>query len=742
MKLDQDALEYHRRPPRGKIEVRPTKPTATQHDLTLAYTPGVAAPCEEIAKDRERAYEYTAKGNLVAVITNGTAVLGLGSIGADAAKPVMEGKGVLFKTFAGIDVFDLEIDERDPEAFIRIVKSLEPTFGGINLEDIKSPECFRIEPELRRQMNIPVFHDDQHGTAIITGAALLNAVEFAGKPLDKIKVVFCGAGAAGIGCARLYVDLGVRRENITMVDVHGVVYKGRKEGMHPLLETLAAETKARTLADALKGADVFVGVSAPNVVTPDMLTSMAPSPIIFALANPVPEIPYPVAKEVRPDAIIATGRSDFPNQVNNVLCFPFIFRGALDVQAKEINEAMKLAAVRALAALAKEDTPDEVLIAYLIPKPFDPRVLQFVAPAVAQAAIASGVARTPKLDMDAYRDRLAASQSLVQETSRRVIRRAQRVSPLKRIVFPEARNETILRACSHILEEQIGRPVLIGEEARIREQIADAQLDLDGIEIVDNRASPLRQAFADALFRARQRKGMELHTAMTIMDRPVEFGLMMVKMGEADCFVAGITRGYPQIIRPALQIIGLREEMTRVAGFYMVLYRDKTFFLADTTVNESPSAEVLAEIALSTAKAARFFGLTPSVAMLSYSNFGSVRNDDLDRIGKALAIVKRREPGLVIDGEMQAHLAVNAELRQRHYPFCELHGPANVLVFPNLHAANTAYRLLQELSDCQIIGPILMGMNKPVNVLSEEALVQDVVNMAAISVVEAQEGAI
>ena len=750
--LNDEALEYHRRSPRGKVEVRPTKPTETQHDLTLAYTPGVAAPCQEIAKQKELAYEYTAKGNLVAVITNGTAVLGLGPIGADAAKPVMEGKGVLFKKMADIDVFDLEIDERDPARLIDIVQSLEPTFGGINLEDIKAPECFLIEPELRKRMSIPVFHDDQHGTAIITGAALLNALEFAEKPISEIKIVFSGAGAAGIGCARLYLELGVKRENITMVDINGVVYKGRKEGMNPLLETFAADTKARTLADALKGADVFLGVSAPNIVTAEMLQTMAPNPIIFALANPVPEVPYQVAKEARPDAIIATGRSDFPNQVNNVLCFPFIFRGALDVQAREINEAMKLAAVRALAKLAKEDTPDEVLIAYglrslhysreyLIPTPFDPRVLQYVAPAVAQAAIDSGVARVQRLDIDAYRDRLAASQSLSQETSRKVIRRARR-APLKRVVFPEGRNETILRACAQIMHDRLAIPVLVGDEALIREKITECQVNLNGIEIIDNMRSPLHKTFTDTLFKERQRKGMERQTAASLMDRAVEFSLMMVQTGEADCFVGGITRSYPQIIRPALQIVGIRKDVRSVAGFYMVIYKSRTLFLADTTVNEHPSPEVLAEITSHTAKAARFFGVQPKVAMLSYSNFGSVRNPDLERIHTALKLVKSREPDLEIDGEMQAHLALNAELRQKEYPFSELHGSANVLVFPNLHAANNAYRLLQELSDCEIIGPILMGMAKPVNVLSQEALVQDVVNMTAISVLEAREGVI
>ncbi|HUJ76373.1 MAG TPA: phosphate acyltransferase, partial [bacterium] len=514
----------------------------------------------------------------------------------------------------------------------------------------------------------------------------------------------------------------------------------------------AADTPARTLADAMKGADVFLGVSAPELVTADMVRTMAPNPIIFALANPVPEIAYPVAREARPDAIIATGRSDFPNQVNNVLCFPFIFRGALDVQAREINEAMKLAAVKALAHLAKEDTPDEVLIAYglrslhysreyLIPTPFDPRVLRYVAPAVAQAAIESGVARVKQLDLDAYRDRLAATQSLVQETSRRIIRRA-RHAHLRRVVFPESRNETILRACAQIIQEQIAQPILVGDPAAIQAKIQEAQLSLDGVTVVDNRQSPLRKPFAERLFKDRQRKGMERQMASQLMDRPVEFGLMMVRMGEAECFVGGITRSYPQIIRPALQIVGLRPDARSVSGFYMVVYRDRTLLLADTTVNEEPSAEVLADIAINSAKAARFLGLTPKVAMLSYSNFGSVRNEDLDRITRALELAKEREPGLMIDGEMQAHLAVNAELRQRHYPFCDLKGSANVLVFPNLHAANNAYRLLQELSECEIVGPILMGMAKPVNVLSQEALVQDVVNMTAISVLEAREGTI
>ncbi|MCZ6557688.1 MAG: NADP-dependent malic enzyme [SAR324 cluster bacterium] len=751
--LKEEALEYHRRDRKGKIEIRPTKPTNTQYDLTLAYSPGVASPCLEIARESDLVYEYTAKSNLVAVISNGTAVLGLGAIGPSAAKPVMEGKGVLFKKFADIDVFDLEVDALDPDTFIGIVKSLEPTFGGINLEDIKAPECFYIERELRQQMDIPVFHDDQHGTAIITGAALLNALELVDKDIASVKIVFSGAGAAAIGCAELYVQLGMRREHITMVDINGVVYRDREPDMEPHMAAFAQDTPQRTLAEALRGADVFVGLSAPNVLTPGMLKEMADDPIIFALANPDPEIRYETAREARPDAILATGRSDYPNQVNNVLCFPYIFRGALDVRAREINDPMKLAAVRALAQLAKEDTPDDVLRAYglraltygkeyLIPTPFDPRVLLYVAPAVAQAAIDSGVARETELDREAYHDRLASSQSIIQETSRRIIRRAQHATPMRRVVFPEAQNETILRACHQIVQEKIARPILVGDEEQIRQAADGCLVSLEGVEILNNRRSPLREAFAEELFRLRQRKGMEHHVAALMMDRPVEFGLMMVKMNHADCFVGGITRNYPRIIRPALQIIGIREDIKVVSGFYLLLFRGRTLLLADTTVNLQPNAEVLADITLNTCKAARFFGLTPKAALLSYSNFGSVREAGLEEITKALALEKQAAPELIADGEMQAHFALNAPLRQREFPFCELEGSANVLIFPNLHASNSAYRLLAELSDCEILGPVLMGMAKPVNVLSQEARVQDVVNMTAISVAESQEGVI
>ena len=748
--LNQQALEYHRSGRKGKIEVRPTKPSDTQQDLSLAYTPGVASPCLEIERDPALAYEYTTKGNLVAVISNGTAVLGLGDIGPQAGKPVMEGKGLLFKKFADIDVFDLEIAEKDPDMLIRIVKSLEPTFGGINLEDIKAPECFYIETELRRQMSIPVFHDDQHGTAIITGAALLNGAEVAGKKLSELKVVFSGAGASGIATAKLYVQLGVKRENIVMCDSRGVIYKGRDAKMEPNKALFAAETKARTLADALKDADMFVGLSQPNIVTPDMLRSMAKRPMVFALANPDPEVRYETVREVRPDSLTATGRSDYPNQINNVLGFPFIFRGALDVRAREINEPMKLAAVRALAALAHEDIPDEVLRAYgkkslsfgpdyLIPSAFDPRILMWVAPAVAQAAIESKVARITEFDLEAYRDRLAASQGVSRATSRRIVRRAQ-AGANKRIVFPEADNEIILRACHEITQEKIAKPVLIGNPEEIGMRAKELKLELDGVEIVHHVQSPRREQYAQDLFRVRQRKGMDLHTAQQWMQRPVEFGMMMVRSGDADGFVGGISLSYPGITRPALQIVGTRKDVRNVAGFYMLLYRDKTLFLADTTVNLEPDSETLADIAINTARAARFFGVTPKVALLSYSNFGSVRNPDLDRITRALRLIRQREPGLMADGEMQAHLSLDPVLRQKEFPFSQLEGAATVLVFPNLHASNNAYRLLSELSEGEIVGPILMGMDKPVNLLSQESLVRDVVNITAISALEAQEG--
>ena len=748
--MKEEALIYHRHPRRGKLEIRATKPTATQHDLTLAYSPGVASPCMEIHRDPELAYEYTVKGNLVAVISNGTAVLGLGNIGAQAAKPVMEGKAVLFKKFADIDVFDLEINETDPKKIVDIVAALSPTFGGINLEDIKAPECFEVETELKKRLDIPVFHDDQHGTAIISGAALINALEVAGKKMDRVKVVFSGAGASGIACARFYTSLGVKKENIIMVDSRGVIYKGRDENMEPNKADFASDTKARTLAEAVDGADVFVGLSQPDILTEAMMKSFAENPIIFALANPDPEIDYNLARQYRPDAILATGRSDFPNQVNNVLGFPFLFRGALDVQAKEINEEMKMAAAYALAELPKEDTPDEVLQAYglrslhygrdyLIPTPFDPRVLQRVAPAVAEAAIKSGVARVTSIDPDAYRDRLAASQSIRQQTSRGMIRRARK-GPTRRVVYAEPQHETILRACHQVVQEGIAQPILVGDKERIEANAKEWQVNLEGVEIIDNRRSPLREEFSSQLFEMRKRRGMELHMASLLMDRPVEFGLMMVKTGNADAFVGGITRSYPKIIRPALQIIGIRDDVRTVAGFYLLMFRDRTMLLADTTVNVEPSAEYLADIAINSAKAARFFKITPKVALLSYSNFGSVRNPDLDRISKALKIIKEREPELMVEGEMQGHLAVNAALRQRHYPFSELEDEANVLVFPNLHAANTSYRLLSELAECEIMGPVLLGMDKPVSILSQEAHVEDVVNMTAVAVLECGEG--
>ncbi len=747
--LHEEALAYHSGKRKGKIEVCSTKPTATQQDLTLAYSPGVAVPCMEIAKDPQLAYEYTTKGNLVGVVSNGTAVLGLGNIGPLASKPVMEGKGVLFKRFADIDVFDIEIDVTHPEEVIKVVRALGPTFGGINLEDIKGPECFEIETELRKQMGIPVFHDDQHGTAIITGAALLNALELIDKRIDQVKVVVAGAGAAGIGCAKFYLSLGVKKENIFMCDSRGLLHTER-DNLTSYTHAFAQNTSLRTMADAMKDADVFLGLSAPNIVSPEMVQTMAKDPIIFALANPDPEIPYPTAKEARPDAIIATGRSDYPNQVNNVLCFPFIFRGALDTQARQINEEMKMAAARALARLVKEETPDEVLAAYgrsslhfgreyLIPTPFDPRVLLHVAPAVAKAALESGVARVQGLDMHAYRDRLAARQGITQQTSRQLLRRAQKASK-KRVIFPDGRNPTILRACHQIVIDNIAIPVLAGDERLIRARAEEWQIPLKGVEVLDILSSSLTTRFADDLFKLRARKGMERAQSILIVERPVEFALMMLKSGQVDAFVGGINRNFPQIVRPALQIIGLCEGAVTTSGFYMMLYRDKRLFFADATINEFPNPEQLADITIQTARAARFFGETPRAALLSYSNFGSVRNKDTARLTAALDVIRQREPGLMVDGEMQAHLAFDQGLRARDYPFSVLEGEANVLIFPNLHAANNGYRLLASLSEGEVIGPLISGMRQPVNLLPQEAKVQDVVNIAAISMLEASEG--
>jgi malate dehydrogenase (oxaloacetate-decarboxylating)(NADP+) len=740
-----EVLHYHEHPRPGKVEVVPTKPTQTQRDLSLAYTPGVAIPCKEIERDPELAYRYTAKGNLVAVITNGTAVLGLGDIGALSGKPVMEGKGLLFKKFADIDVFDIEVAEKDPQKFVETVQRIAPTFGGINLEDIKAPECFLIEDALKASLDIPVFHDDQHGTAIISTAALLNALELQGKTMAQARIVMTGAGAASIACARMYVQLGAKREHITMVDRAGVVYKGRAENMNRWKEEFAAPTKARTIAQALEGADVFIGLSGPGVVQPAMLEAMAPRPVIFAMANPDPEVGYEDAKRVRPDAIVATGRSDFPNQVNNVLGYPFIFRGALDTRAKAINEPMKVAAVRALAALAREDVPDEVINAYggaplkfgpeyIIPKPFDHRVLLWVAPAVAQAAIATGVARN-RLDLDQYRDDLEARLGKALAMMRVIFNKAKR-DP-KRIVFPEGENERILRAAQIVSDEGMAKPVLVGDPDVIKAKLKELGLDHKPT-IVDPRTSPRLEEFAQDLFQQRARKGLTLTEARELVKQPNYFAALLVQAGEADGFIGGLTQHYPDTLRPALQVIGTKDGVQRVVGLYMMTIKKRVLFFADATVNIDPTAEDLAEIAIQAAKVAQRFDVPPRVAMLGFSNFGSTRHPKAEKVAKAVRIVRQRAPTLEVDGEMQADTALVPELLAE-YPFTRLKGEANVLIFPDLEAANIAYKLLQRLGDAEATGPILEGMAKPVHVLQRGDEVSDVVNMTAIAVVEAQE---
>jgi len=744
----EDALDYHAKPAPGKLSVVPTKPCRTQMELSLAYTPGVAVPCLEIRDDPSAVYKYTGRGNLVAVVTNGTAVLGLGNIGAAASKPVMEGKAVLFKRFADIDVFDIELSTEDPREVIRTCQLLEPTFGGINLEDIKAPECFAIEAELRRTMKIPVFHDDQHGTAIISGAALLNALELAGKRIDEVRIVFSGAGAAALSCAAHYVQLGARQRNIIMSDIYGVVYRGRVEGMNPYMERFATTSGVRTLAEALEGADVFIGLSAGNIVTAEMIQKMAPNPIIFALANPDPEIPYDVAAAARPDAILATGRSDYPNQVNNVLGFPFIFRGALDVRATTINEPMKLAATRALAALAKEDVPDSVRRAYgveqmgfgkdyIIPKPFDPRVLVWVASAVAEAAMQSGVAQQP-VDLDEYREQLQRRLGKAYEVMRIMINKAQR-NP-KRVVFPEGDASRILRACQILQEERIARPILLGDEQRIRAKIADLRLHLKDVAIVDPANWPKREAYIEELFRLRHRKGVTRREAEELIFNRNLFGSLMVRMGDADALISGLTEHYPDTLRPALQVLAVRPGLRRVSGLYLLIsQRGDLYFLADTTVNIEPTAEDLAEIAMTTAEMARRFDVEPRVAMLSFSNFGSTRHPLAEKVRQATELVRKRMPGLMIDGEMQADTAVVPEIIEQTYSFSFLKGGANVLIFPNLEAGNIAYKLLMRIGGCEAIGPILMGLSKPVHVLQRGSEVNEIVNMAAIAVVDAQE---
>ena len=743
----EEALDYHSSGRPGKIAVVPTKPLNNQRDLALAYSPGVAVPCLEIETTPEDAYKYTAKGNLVAVVTNGTAVLGLGNIGALAAKPVMEGKANLFKQFADLDVFDLEVGSETPDDVIRFCQLLEPTVGGINLEDIRAPDCFYIEETLRKTMKIPVFHDDQHGTAIISGAALLNALEIVGKKIEKVRVVFSGAGAAAISTAEHYVRLGVLRENILLTDRQGVVYEGRPGELDPYKAKFANKTKARTVADALVGADVFVGLSVAGAITGEMVKKMAKKPVIFALANPEPEITPDQVRAVRSDAIIATGRSDFPNQVNNVLGFPFIFRGALDARATQVNEEMKMAATRALAALAKEDVPESVsrLYAlrsvkfgpdYLIPFPFDPRVLLWVAPAVAWAAVASGVARQ-MIDLEQYREQLEARLGRARGIMRGIINRA--VRDPKRIVFPEGEDPKIMRAARMIADEGIAFPILLGQRAVIDRVAEENLISLRDIAIDDPATSDKRDKYADYLWQRRQRKGLSHGEAHQLLFNGNYFGSVMVACGDADALLSGVGMHYPETIRPALQVIGAHPKAEIVSGLYMLVFEKHVIFCGDTTVNIDPTAEQLAQIAYSAGRIVRTFGITPKIAMLSFSNFGSVRHPEAEKVAKAVAILRKRDPALVVDGEMQADTAMDEGILRSAYPFSVLKERANVLIFPNLSAGNIAYKLLHHLGGATKIGPILLGMNLPVHVLEQGADVQDIVNMAAVAVIDAQQ---
>ncbi len=744
-KVTRDAvLRYHSEGRKGKIEVVPSKPSLTQYDLSLAYTPGVAVPVLEIAENPEAAYEYTTKSNLVGVISNGTAILGLGNLGPLASKPVMEGKGLLFKRFADIDVFDIEIDASEPEAVVNIVRALAPTFGGINLEDIKAPECFAIEERLRELLDIPVFHDDQHGTAIITSAGLFNALELTGRKIHGVKVVFSGAGAAGIGCAELLVRAGVPRANITLCDKDGVVFKGRTVNMNPYMERFAQDTDARTLAEAIVGADVFIGVSVGGIVSNEMVRSMADRPIIFAMANPDPEITYEDAKAACPDAIVATGRSDYPNQVNNVLCFPFIFRGALDVRARQITDGMKLAAARALAALAHSDVPDSVLKAYgtesllfgpdyILPKPVDPRVLLWVAPAVAQAAIAEGVARK-SLDTTTYREALESRLGKDWALMRTIFNKAR--SAPKRIVFAEGEEPKIIRAAAEIQAQGLGDPILIGAESAIERTIADLGLDYQP-KVVDPREFPRAETYAKVLFKRRQRKGITLPEAREMARRPNYFGLLMVQSGDADAFISGLTTNYVEALHPAFQVIGTRPDVRRAAALFIMVIRDRVFFFADCAVNILPSAVDLADIAELSAEVATNFDIRTRIAMLSFSNFGSVAHPSPQTVAKAVEILRQRRPDLDVDGEMAADVAVVPDLIDRLYSFSRVR-EANVLIFPDLNAANASYKLMQRLGGAEAIGPVLMGMARAVHVLLPSDDVRDIVNMAAIAVVDAQ----
>ena len=747
----KEALEYHSKGRPGKIEVVPTKATKTQRDLSLAYSPGVAVPCLEIFNEIESVYKYTAKGNLIAVITNGTAVLGLGDIGPEASKPVMEGKGVLFKIFADIDVFDIEINEKDPEKFVQIVKSLEPTFGGINLEDIKAPECFYIEKRLREEMKIPVMHDDQHGTAIISSAALLNALEIQKKKIEKVKFVINGAGAAAMACVQLYVSLGAKYSNFIMFDISGVLHSARTDLDETKIKFASTDQKDLTLIEAMKDADVFIGLSIGNVVSEDMVRSMAKNPIVFAMANPDSEISYERGIASRKDVIMATGRSDFPNQVNNVLGFPYIFRGALDVRATKINEEMKLAAVKALAELARTPVPDIVTMAYnqksfvfgpeyIIPKPLDNRLLATVAPAVAKAAMDSGVATYPIQDFESYKltlnKRLGIDNQLL-----RIIGNKARKDP-KRVVFAEAENLKILKTAQLVQDEGVAYPILLGDEKKIRIIASENGIDLEGIPIIDPKSEELedkRSEFGQLFFNKRKRKGFNFYEAKKVMKERNYFGCMMVETGEADAMISGLTKNYPDTIRPALQVIGIEPGTKKVAGMYILMTKKGPLFLADTTVNFNPTAEELADITLLVAKEVKHFGIKPVIALLSYSNFGSSDSPESRLVGRAREIVKEKNGSLIIDGEMQANMAFNKEILKDNYPFSELvNQDVNTLIFPNLAAGNVAYNLLQEVGNADAIGPILLGLRKPVHILQLGSQVRSIFNMVLIAVIDAQ----
>jgi malate dehydrogenase (oxaloacetate-decarboxylating)(NADP+) len=745
----EDALEYHAKGKPGKIEVVPTKPYTSQRDLSLAYSPGVAVPCLEIAEKPDDVYKYTAKGNLVAVITNGTAVLGLGDIGPLASKPVMEGKGLLFKIYADIDVFDIEINEKDPEKFIQVVKAIAPTFGGINLEDIKAPEAFEIEERLKAELDIPLMHDDQHGTAIISGAGLLNALEIAGKSIETVKIVINGAGASAISCGKLYVALGAKRENIIMLDSTGVIHAERTD-LNKYKDYFVQKTALRTLPEAIKGADVFLGLSKGNVLSQAMIQSMAENPIVFALANPDPEIEYDLAKAARPDVLIATGRSDHPNQINNVLGFPYIFRGALDVRATQINEAMKMAAVRAIAKLAKEPVPEEVTQAYglknlsfgrdnFIPKPLDPRLIVVVAPAVARAAMESGVAKEPILDWEHYADTLRARIGRDEKLIRQVMQKIAKTQ--KKLVLAEGEDYSIIKAAQQIKEEDVAIPVLLGNAERIAKVALQYGVDLDGIEILDPKSEALaetRARYAKSLFAKRCRKGLTEYDAMRLMRERNHFGAMMLEEQDADCLITGVTRKYKESIEPALKVLGMGEGVQKLAGMYVLLTKQGPLFLADTTININPSVDDLVNITLMAEKTVRLFGIEPHIALLSYDNFGYSNTQEAEKVTKAVEILHRDYPKLVVDGGIQANFALNNDLLKQNFPFSKLAGKkTNTLVFPNLAAGNITYKILQQETDCDSIGPILLGVRKPYHVMQLGANVREIVNMARIAVLNA-----